>query len=202
MHHTEPTPHDSLPIWLDHDKLSQTARLSATSTPTSSLSSTQKRRKDYFDPEKALPQIASDVPLRAARNPPHPTIYDYVPLLVIFRPLISGPHRLYRWIFPEPEPTMFDATMPASTRSLTGKLRPPPPVDSNVPLEITLFLNSYSQTLMQKKLLEPAIASSLASNLNSLQDAVTNLERVRNTPIPYAYQVSGRPRASFAWNWS
>ena len=42
---------------------------------------------------------------------------------------------------------------------------------------------------MRSKLVEPAIATALTTNLASLQDIILNLERVCNTPLPFAYQV-------------
>ncbi|KAF8590756.1 UPF0187-domain-containing protein [Ramaria rubella] len=187
---SEPTVHDILPIWSEHEKLSQSPRGSPTPTPSLTLTSKKhKYRNDSFDPEKALPRVNSDVPLRGARNPPKPTVYDYVPLLLIFKPIFSGPKWVYRRLFKRREDYSLDPEA-ISGRSLTGKKRPPPPIDSNVPLEITLFLQSYLQFLLQKPgVLQPAIASGLVTNLFSLQDTVTSLERVRNTPIPFAYQA-------------
>ena len=37
--------------------------------------------------------------------------------------------------------------------------------------------------------MEPAIATAMTTNLASLQEIVLNLERVCNTPLPFAYQV-------------
>lgn len=42
---------------------------------------------------------------------------------------------------------------------------------------------------MSSKLVEPAIATAMTMNLASLQDIVLNLERICNTPLPFAYQV-------------
>lgn len=42
---------------------------------------------------------------------------------------------------------------------------------------------------MRSKLVEPAIATAMTMNLTSLQDIILNLERVCNTPLPFAYQV-------------
>jgi hypothetical protein len=38
-------------------------------------------------------------------------------------------------------------------------------------------------------LLSPPIATGVTTNLTSLQDSLSNLERVLNTPLPFAYQV-------------
>ena len=42
---------------------------------------------------------------------------------------------------------------------------------------------------MNNLLLNPAIATGVTTNLTTLQDALCNLERVCNTPLPFAYQV-------------
>jgi len=73
--------------------------------------------------------------------------------------------------------------------TFTGKRRKAAQVDSNVPLEINLFLSTYFASLMKQTLITPSIAGVFLSNLASLQDSVANLERVRNTPIPFAYQA-------------
>ena len=49
---------------------------------------------------------------------------------------------------------------------------------------------------MRNGLLSPAIATGVTTNLTTLQDAVSNLERVCNTPLPFAYQVHLRDRKS------
>ena len=62
-------------------------------------------------------------------------------------------------------------------------------VESNVPMEITLFLNSYLAWLLSNGLLQPAIATGMVNNISALQDTFNNLERIRNTPLPFAYQA-------------
>ncbi|OBZ78130.1 hypothetical protein A0H81_02289 [Grifola frondosa] len=139
------------------------------------------RKKKTFDPEKALPFVYSEHPLQPARNPPKESLYDYLPFLriwkVIFHPFT---HRNKK-----PAQNSF-ATV---GRSLTGKKLPPEAVDSNVPLEITLFLSSYLAWLLRNGQLQPALASAMTTGIASLQDNVTNLERIRNTPLPFAYQA-------------
>jgi len=62
-------------------------------------------------------------------------------------------------------------------------------VESNIPLEITLYLSSYLAWLLRTGLIQPAIATGLVNNISSLQDTFNNLERIRNTPLPFAYQA-------------
>jgi len=62
-------------------------------------------------------------------------------------------------------------------------------VESNVPLEICLFLSSYLAHVIKSGLLSSTMASSYASQLQSMQDCLENLQRIRTSPIPFAYQV-------------
>ncbi|EPQ58735.1 hypothetical protein GLOTRDRAFT_19752, partial [Gloeophyllum trabeum ATCC 11539] len=121
----------------------------------------RRKRRDTFDPEKALPYVPSDKPLLPARNPPGSSVVD------IFRVLFTGGKR-GGWRHPRPT-------------SIS--------IESNIPLEITLFLSSYLAWLLKKGYLTPAIATGITNNIASLQEAVTNLERIRSTPLPFAYQA-------------
>lgn len=42
---------------------------------------------------------------------------------------------------------------------------------------------------MKKGLLMPAIATATTNNLQILQDTMSQLERIGNTPLPFAYQA-------------
>jgi hypothetical protein len=141
---------------------------------TAATTTTTTRRKDTFDPEKALPIIEADRPLLPARSPPPTTMYDLFPFLRIFKPLL-------RLLTPR--------ATDEKSRTLFGRKKQPELVDSNVPLEITLFLSSYHAWLMRNGLLQPAISTAMANNIASFQDAMTNLERIKSTPLPFAYQA-------------
>lgn len=135
------------------------------------------KEKYKFDPEKALPEVTSHRPLRPARNPPGTTLYDYFPIL-----------RIPKWIFrhirrqAKPIPK-------AGSRNVFGRKRKTALVDSNVPLEITMYLSSYLSFCLKNGLLQPALATGMMNNISSLQDTLSNLERIRSTPLPFAYQA-------------
>ncbi|KAF5318581.1 hypothetical protein D9619_010751 [Psilocybe cf. subviscida] len=125
------------------------------------------------DAEKGIAAAypGADRPLKPARMPPTPSVLDYVPLL-----------RLFRWI----------------GRKVTGAARPKGRgrkrayneyVESQVPLEIILVLSNYTAWCMRNTLLTPAIATGVTANLTSLQDTLSNLDRICNTPLPFAYQA-------------
>jgi ion channel-forming bestrophin family protein len=130
------------------------------------------RRQKTFDPEQVLPVFASDQPLGPARNPPEATFWDYFGFLRVFRPVI----RLIRG-------------RKTGDLTVSGRKKKKMDVESNVPLEITLFLSSYLAWLLRNGLLQPAIATGMVTNISSLQDTFNNLERIRNSPLPFAYQA-------------
>ena len=137
----------------------------------------KKKTERTFDPERALPIVHSERPLRPSRNPPKMTFYHYFPFMRLFKPLLSWV-RLRR----------VKDDDPLRTRYL-GRKKPVPVVDSNVPLEITLFLTSYQAWLMQRGLLQPPTATAMTQGIAMLQDTFSNLERIRSTPSPFAYQA-------------
>ena len=144
------------------------------------FSTLRKKPARKFDPESALADIPSEHPLQPARNPPNTTLYDYLPFLRIFKPILRPISRRAR----------ADDDVKHHRRSaITGRKIRPEAADSNVPLEITLFMTNYFAWLMRQGLLTPASATTMINSINSLQDTVTSLERIKNTPLPFAYQA-------------
>ncbi|ESK86251.1 UPF0187-domain-containing protein [Moniliophthora roreri MCA 2997] len=138
--------------------------------------STKKRHS--FDPEKVLPTVHVHRPLRPARNPPATTIYDYFPFLRIFKMIA----KLFR--------SKRDTDESIGWRGLLRRRYKQAALgDSNVPIEISLFLHNYTNYVIRQGLVQPATASSLVNNLNMMQDTLSNLERIGNTPLPFAYQA-------------
>lgn len=175
----EPHHDERLPLWHE-ESAAEHAREDADrdnrherepTEKSNSRASSRKPRKDNFDPEAALPSVNSDIPLKPARNPPETTIMDYIPLL-----------RFFRWIIRA-------ALKKAQPGEQRRRKKHTTIVESNAPLEIILFLSSYSAFLMRSGLLQPAIATGIMGNINTLQDTLSNLERICNTPLPFAYQA-------------
>lgn len=109
-----------------------------------SLNSRNKSKNtDDFDPEKVLPTVQCERPLRPARNPPEASAYDYLPILRIFKPLISLVVR-----------GKMSSMSEGGKRTLSGKKKYVA-VESNVPLEISLFLSSYFAWLLKNGFLTP-----------------------------------------------
>jgi len=164
---------EKLPLWHEDDQ----ARHRHITVPVTQLgadSASQNSSRGgspVSDPEKALAQVACDRPLKPARNPPPTTIYDIIPIL-----------RFPRWI-------VHKITRTARARGRGKARRHNEYVESHIPVEITLVLSNYTAWCMRKGLLQPAVATGLTANLTSLQDTLSNLERICNTPLPFAYQV-------------
>ncbi|KAH9072942.1 UPF0187-domain-containing protein [Lactarius deliciosus] len=59
----------------------------------------------------------------------------------------------------------------------------------NLPLEISLYLSTYIAALQNRKSIDAATTSNLIAALNQLVDALTGLERILTTPIPFSYSV-------------
>ncbi|KAF8881233.1 Bestrophin, RFP-TM, chloride channel-domain-containing protein [Infundibulicybe gibba] len=133
------------------------------------------RPKPRFDPEKVLPTVNSHRPLEPARNPPESTVYDYLPIFRLFR-------WLYRLILRRAKPA-------SEIKREKEKRRKKLNVESNVPLEICLALSSYSAFLLRSNLLQSALATGVTNNIMIFQDTLSNLDRIRNTPLPFAYQA-------------
>ncbi|KAF5363089.1 hypothetical protein D9758_012627 [Tetrapyrgos nigripes] len=135
---------------------------------------TRTRNHDYIDPEKVLPTVHVHRPLKPARNPPSATIYDYMPFLRIFRVLGR--------VFSK------KGDNGVATRSMMNRKKPELG-DSNVPLEIIMFLSGYADRLLRTGTMQAVSASALISSINALSDTLSNLERIGNTPLPFAYQA-------------
>jgi putative membrane protein len=135
---------------------------------TAAKSSTSAAARAY-DPESLLPTVESDRPLRPARDPPRSHVHDYLPFLRL-------PHALVRYF----KHTTSEAYA-RRKRTLLGHRKFVSHVESNVPLEISLYLSSYLSWLLQKGLLTPALATGITANIHNLQDASLSLQRIRNT---------------------
>ncbi|KAJ7243190.1 UPF0187-domain-containing protein [Mycena haematopus] len=144
-------------------------------------------RANSVDPEKALATVQSHRPLKPARNPPPASILDYFPFLRIFAVFTKCCRRNRK----------------RTPRDALGRKIKPRLTESNVPLEITIYLNSLltahsfsylacsytASYLLRNAWLQPALATGLMNNIASLQDTLSNLDRIGNTPLPFAYQA-------------
>lgn len=190
-------PNDLLPLWqASHDKNVAPLKRGVTRTPsrTTSIDDVDKRTWSIsyrprghheFDPEKVLPVVYSDHPLRPSRVLPETGFFDYFPIL---RPI----KRIARLFKPkkvevhEEEVFIQPRSMEKRGYFYRNKMDS---MDSNVPLEIMLHMASYNAFLLKNNLLPSSAASLLTNAIANLQDAIYGLDRIKSTPLPFAYQV-------------
>ncbi|KAG7092130.1 hypothetical protein E1B28_008504 [Marasmius oreades] len=132
------------------------------------------KKKRNFDPEQVLPTVHVHRPLKPSRNPPPSTVYDYIPFLRIWK------------VFTKPFRTKKEHV---GMRALLRRKEKPQLGDSNVPIEISLFLHNYINFVIKSGIVQPAAASALVNTMGTFQDTISNLERIGNTPLPFAYQA-------------
>ncbi|KZV75513.1 UPF0187-domain-containing protein [Peniophora sp. CONT] len=72
---------------------------------------------------------------------------------------------------------------------LRAKLRSKAVQTHNLPLEISLYLSSYVAALQQRKAIDPPTTTLLLATIQQLVDALTGLERILTTPIPFSYSI-------------
>lgn len=193
-------PNDLLPLWqASHNK--NVAPLKRVQSRTSSLVTSledvdqrtwnisyKPRGYHEFNPEKVLPVVYSDHPLRPSRMPPQTGFFDYFPIL---RPV----KRLWRRYRPKKaddgdDDDEIQKFIPSPARDLDYLIRKnSSPLESNVPLQIMLHINSYNAYLQKTGLLTAPAGAALTTTINSLQDAVSGLDRIKSTPLPFAYQA-------------
>jgi ion channel-forming bestrophin family protein len=148
----DPPNTDQLPLWFHAE-------------PSKPFKKRPLTRAKTFEPEKLLPTISTDAPLRPARNPPKTTIWEFLPFLIPFRWLAKAMSRRVRAAIADS----------GEDRGISGKVRKPVKVESNVPLEITLFLSSYLSFLLKNGLLQAALATAYANQMQALQDCASVL---------------------------
>lgn len=173
-HHPGVPSHEALPVWHAPPGLARRTSEIPTLVPSGSNSTPEP------DLEKGttVPSGTPEYELRPARNPPDTEIYDFLPFLVLLKPLIQP---LVRYV--KQSDKMRERT------DLLGRRRKVLVAEGNVPLEVSLFLHSYYSFVLKQAWLGVAPANAFMNALNALQDSVAHLERVRNTPIPFAYQA-------------
>ncbi|KAG1807699.1 Bestrophin, RFP-TM, chloride channel-domain-containing protein [Suillus variegatus] len=73
------------------------------------------------------------------------------------------------------------------------------PSKNNVPLEISLYLTSYIAALQTRHTVSDPTIGVLCATLNQLVDALTGLERILATPIPFSCVIARRLYSSHLW---
>jgi len=61
--------------------------------------------------------------------------------------------------------------------------------DSNIPLEISLFISAYIHHNAKQKRIDGPLVSNMLASVNVLVDCLSQFERVLRSPIPLAYSI-------------
>ncbi|KAK4687646.1 ion channel-forming bestrophin family protein, partial [Tremellales sp. Uapishka_1] len=62
-------------------------------------------------------------------------------------------------------------------------------VGQNVPLEVTMFMSSWIAAMQRRKTIDVPTTNTLIAALAQMSDALSALERILTTPIPFAYNA-------------
>jgi putative membrane protein len=63
-----------------------------------------------------------------------------------------------------------------------------PDVD-NLPLEVSFHISSFISRCKSKDLIDPVITTQMMNALSAMIDILSNLERIRDSPVPIAYTI-------------
>lgn len=56
-------------------------------------------------------------------------------------------------------------------------------------IRVLTYPISYANVMVQNNNITGGLAGNLVSGINTMQDTIANLERVADTPLPFAYQA-------------
>lgn len=60
---------------------------------------------------------------------------------------------------------------------------------ANVPLEVTMFMSSWLATMQRRKTIDVPTINALLLALQQMGEALSALERILTTPIPWSYNA-------------
>jgi len=110
--------------------------------------------------------------LLPARNPPQYSLFDLFPFSLLVKYLTRRGRQV-------------KGKKGARHRAMMRRQM----VSHNLPLEISLYLSSYVAVLQNRKCADAPTINNLMTALNQLVDALTGLERILTTPIPFSYST-------------
>ncbi|KAG6817370.1 hypothetical protein H0H87_009557 [Tephrocybe sp. NHM501043] len=119
--------------------------------------------------EKIILQRSDEGLLLPAHSPPKYHIFDLFPFSLVVKFLTKRGRELKG----------------KTAAKLRAKMRTNT-ISHNLPLEISLYLSSYIAALQNRKQTDVPTINTLLNSLNQLGDALTGLERILTTPIPFS----------------
>lgn len=156
----------------------------STTAPISSI------RVESFATEKTIPidgrpqesvklPMGPDIRLAPAMNPPKYSLLDLFPFSILVWMLTKDGVNKNGEAVKGRKAARRRATM----RNHRGRH------SYNIPLEISLYLSSYVAALQSRKVVDVPTTTVLMATITQLVDALTGLERILTTPIPFSYSV-------------
>ncbi|KAF8839778.1 UPF0187-domain-containing protein [Paxillus ammoniavirescens] len=125
--------------------------------------------------EKVSTEPNDELYILPAQIPPKYSVFDLFPFSLLIKMLTKRGHDVKG---------KKAARLRAQMRNHRGGM------SHNVPLEISLYLSSYISALQTRKAsVDTPTIGVLFSTLNQLVDALTGLERILTTPIPFSYSI-------------
>ncbi|KIY53139.1 UPF0187-domain-containing protein, partial [Fistulina hepatica ATCC 64428] len=122
--------------------------------------------------DRTILHVVDEKYLLPAATPPKYHLFDIFPFSLLVRRLTQHGHKLGG----------------KKAARLRAKMREVG-VSHNLPLEISLYLGSYIAALQIRKQSDVSTVNALLAALNQLVDALTGLERILTTPIPFSYSI-------------
>ncbi|KAF7299198.1 hypothetical protein MIND_00868500 [Mycena indigotica] len=126
------------------------------------------------EPQKIILARADESYLLPASMPPKYHIFDLFPFSLLVRSLTKRGKELKG---------------KKAARLRAKIMREKEKGSHNLPLEISLYLSSYISALQVRKQMDVPTTNTLLAALNQLVDALTGLERILTTPVPYSYSI-------------
>ncbi|KAF6749321.1 Bestrophin, RFP-TM, chloride channel-domain-containing protein [Ephemerocybe angulata] len=133
--------------------------------------------------------------LKPASYRPEESIYDYLPVLRLPRWTWKRAMEKVRLLAKEDD----DEEAPeeeAPKKIKRKRIAYSTVVESTVPVELYLVLSNYTAYLMQNnQIVNNAISGAMVNSLMQLHEALGQLDRICNNPLPFAYQAHLRMTA-------
>ncbi|KAI5981553.1 Bestrophin, RFP-TM, chloride channel-domain-containing protein [Pisolithus albus] len=123
--------------------------------------------------------------LKPARMPPKYSVFDFFPFSLLVKMLTKKGKNVQGRKAARVRATMTgDMKARNMARDVNSRL------DCNVPLALSLYLSSYIAALQSRKAtVDAPTITVLYAALNQLVDALTALERILTTPLPFSYSI-------------
>ncbi|KAI6121146.1 Bestrophin, RFP-TM, chloride channel-domain-containing protein, partial [Pisolithus sp. B1] len=123
--------------------------------------------------------------LKPAQVPPKYSVFDFFPFSLLVKMLTKKGKSVKGR-----KAARVRATMTGDLKAKSTDRNGNSHLDCNVPLALSLYLSSYIAALQSRKVsVDAPTITLLYAALNQLVDALTALERILTTPLPFSYSI-------------